>query len=49
MITTTIVAGKVLMRERNLLTLDEEQITARSRELAAAVWKRYHDQVPPDR
>ncbi len=49
MITTTIVAGKVLMRDRHLLTLDEEEITARSRELAAAVWKRYHDQVPPDR
>lgn len=49
MITTTIVAGEVLMRDRRLLTLDEEEITARSRELAAAVWKRYHDQVPPDR
>jgi putative selenium metabolism protein SsnA len=49
MVTTTIAAGTVLMRDRRLLTLDEEEITARSRELAAAVWKRYHDQVPPDR
>jgi len=28
------------MRDRRLLTLDEEAITARSRELAAAAWKR---------
>ena len=48
MVTTTIVAGTVLMRDRRLLTLDEEAITARSRELAAKVWKRYHDQVPAD-
>jgi cytosine/adenosine deaminase-related metal-dependent hydrolase len=39
-ITTTICAGRVLMRDRRLLTLDEEAITARSRELAAALWKR---------
>ncbi len=41
MVTTTIAAGKVLMRDRQLLTLDEEAITARSRELAAKVWERY--------
>jgi putative selenium metabolism protein SsnA len=40
MITTTICAGRVLMRDRKLLTLDEEAITARSRELAAALWER---------
>ncbi|MGC9356532.1 MAG: putative aminohydrolase SsnA [Anaerolineae bacterium] len=40
MITTTISAGRVLMRDRRLLTLDEEEITARSRELAADLWKR---------
>jgi cytosine/adenosine deaminase-related metal-dependent hydrolase len=39
-ITTTICAGQVLMRDRKLLTLDEKRITARSRELAAALWKR---------
>jgi putative selenium metabolism protein SsnA len=39
-ITSTICAGRVLMRERQLLTLDEEAITARSRELAAQMWKR---------
>lgn len=40
MITTTISAGQVLMRDRQLLTLDEVEITARSRELAAALWRR---------
>ncbi len=40
MITTTISAGRVLMRDRQLLTLDEAEITARSRELAAALWRR---------
>lgn len=41
MVTTTIVAGQVLMRDRQLLTLDEEEITVRSRELAAGVWQRF--------
>ena len=43
MVTTTIVAGKVLMQNRQLLTLNEAEITARSRELAAAVWQRYKE------
>ncbi len=40
MITGTVCAGRVVMRDRELLTLDEEAITARSRELAAALWQR---------
>jgi cytosine/adenosine deaminase-related metal-dependent hydrolase len=40
MITSTVSAGRVLMRDRELLTLDEEAITARSRELAADAWSR---------
>jgi putative selenium metabolism protein SsnA len=43
MVTTTIVAGKVLMSDRKLLTLDEEEITARSRELAAEAWERFDE------
>lgn len=43
MVTTTIVDGKVLMKDRKLQTLDEEQIAARARELSAKVWKRYQD------
>jgi putative selenium metabolism protein SsnA len=39
-VTTTIVAGKVLMKDRKLMTLDEEQIIARAQELAPRVWKR---------
>jgi putative selenium metabolism protein SsnA len=43
MVTTTIVNGKVLMKDRKLLTLDEKEIAAKSRELAAKTWKRYQD------
>ena len=39
-ITTTISAGRVLMQNRQLLTLDEAAIMARSRKLAAALWQR---------
>jgi len=37
---TTIVGGGVLMKGRELLTLDEEEIYAKARELAAKVWRR---------
>ena len=37
---TTIVGGQVLMRHRELLTLNEAAITARSRQIAAEVWRR---------
>jgi cytosine/adenosine deaminase-related metal-dependent hydrolase len=39
-VTATVCAGRVLMRDRRLLTLDEKAITARSRELAAGLWQR---------
>ena len=41
MVTTTICAGQVLMRDRQLLTLDEAAIAAQALELAPAVWERY--------
>ena len=41
MVTTTICAGQVLMKDRRLLFLDEEEITARSRELSKKVWERF--------
>ena len=44
MVTTTLVAGKVLMKDRQLLTLDEKAITARAREIATQVWRRYAEQ-----
>jgi cytosine/adenosine deaminase-related metal-dependent hydrolase len=43
MVTATIVAGQVLMQDRQLVTLDEAEIAARARELAPKVWKRYED------
>ncbi len=45
MVTTTMVAGKVLMKDRQLLTMDEEAITAHARELAIKVWARYEQNV----
>jgi len=41
MVTTTIVAGKVLMKDRQLLTLDEKEIAAKSLELSTKAWERY--------
>lgn len=45
MVTTTIVAGKVLMKDRKLLTMDEEAVTAHARELAKKTWMRYEQNV----
>jgi putative selenium metabolism protein SsnA len=39
-VTTTIVAGRILMRDRQLLVLDEDAVFARARTLAAALWQR---------
>lgn len=39
-VTATMVAGRWLMRDRKLLTLDEAAIAGRARELSAQVWKR---------
>ncbi|NDJ75831.1 MAG: amidohydrolase family protein, partial [Chloroflexi bacterium] len=41
MVTTTIVAGRVLMHERKLRTLDEAAIAAAARDVAPHVWERY--------
>jgi putative selenium metabolism protein SsnA len=42
-ITATVCAGRVLMRDHKMLTLDETTITERSRELAKQVWQRVGD------
>jgi len=39
-VTHTIASGKVLMKDRQLTTLDEGAIMAKARELAVGVWKR---------
>jgi putative selenium metabolism protein SsnA len=44
MVTMTMVAGNVLMRDRQLLTLDEAEIAARAMEQAPGVWERYAEQ-----
>jgi len=45
MITSTMVAGKFLMKDKELLTLDEEKIAAEARNLAPEIWKRYEGYV----
>ena len=40
-VTATMCGGQWLMRDRELLTLDEEAIAARARELSARTWERY--------
>jgi len=45
MITSTMVAGEFLMKDRELLTLDEEKITAEARALAPQIWERYEGYV----
>lgn len=41
MVTTTICAGQVLMRDRQLLTLNEAEIAQEALELAPKVWEQY--------
>jgi cytosine/adenosine deaminase-related metal-dependent hydrolase len=40
-VTSTMVAGQWLMRNRALTTLDEKAIAAEAREISAQTWKRY--------
>jgi cytosine/adenosine deaminase-related metal-dependent hydrolase len=48
MVTSTMVNGELLMHKRELLTMDEEEVTTRARELVPAVWERYRSFVPQD-
>jgi putative selenium metabolism protein SsnA len=41
MVTMTMVDGKILMRDRQLLNIDEAEIAAKALELAPEVWARY--------
>jgi putative selenium metabolism protein SsnA len=45
MVTTTMAAGKLLMKDRKLRTLDELEIAARARELAPRVWSRFEENL----
>jgi putative selenium metabolism protein SsnA len=44
MVTTTIASGKILMRNRELLTIDEEKLTAEVRRCVPETWARYQNQ-----
>lgn len=41
MVTTTIASGKLLMRDRQLITIDEKKIAEEARLQAPLVWRRY--------
>lgn len=45
MITTTIVNGKVLMKDRRLLTIDEAAVATRACDSAPRTWQRYQAKV----
>ncbi|MBE7435789.1 MAG: putative aminohydrolase SsnA [Anaerolineales bacterium] len=40
---TTVCRGKILMQNKKILTMDEERIAARSRELAPVMWQRLQE------
>ena len=42
MVTGTMVAGKVLMKDRQILSLDEEKITYQARKLVPEVWEKFN-------
>jgi len=42
MVTSTMVAGKFLMKDRQVLSLDEEKITYQARKLAPDVWDKFN-------
>lgn len=44
MVTTTIVAGQVLMKDRSVLSLDKEEVFRKAFKLSKEVWKRYNEQ-----
>lgn len=43
MVTTTIVDGKILMKDRQLLTLDEEKITQETLKIAPSIWEKFQE------
>ena len=45
MITSTMVAGEFLMKDKVLLTLDEEKISREAKAIAPDIWKRYESFV----
>ena len=48
-VTTTICGGRILMKDRQLLTLDEERIAAEARAYAPRIWERFRAIVESER
>ncbi len=44
MVTMTMVAGKILMKDRQILTIDEDKVTWEAQQIAPVVWERYQQQ-----
>jgi len=44
MVTMTMVNGVVLMKDRQLIGINEQEVSNRARELSKDVWKRYNTQ-----
>jgi putative selenium metabolism protein SsnA len=44
MVTTTIVAGNVLMRDRKLLSVNEAEVSEQALKLAPEIWQKYQNQ-----
>jgi hypothetical protein len=40
---TTVNRGKILMRGKKIVSMDEERLAARSRELAPKMWQRLQE------
>lgn len=40
-VATTIVDGQILMKDRNLVAIDEREVTSKARDAAARLWKRF--------
>jgi putative selenium metabolism protein SsnA len=43
MVTTTIAAGKVLMRDRKVTVIDEDAVIKEAKQISTSVWKKYHE------
>jgi len=43
MVTTTIAAGKILMRDRKVVVVDEDEVIQDAKQISTSVWKKYQE------
>jgi len=43
MVTTTIAAGKILMRDRKVVVVDEDAVIQEAKQISTSVWKKYQE------